>query len=135
MGEIADDTLDGIFCQACGGFIGEAVGYPRCCTSCAAGEYDKKAIKRERRESATGDFREASTLAAQNGLTLTRKSETHYQLTSKSGWLMNVYPGNCRLYHDRNRPAAPYLRVPSPWTLADIVRAAIKAEGIEVVDG
>ena len=33
MGEITDMILDGILCEECGGYIGEAVGYPRSCCS------------------------------------------------------------------------------------------------------
>lgn len=31
---MTDDILDGIFCQQCGEFIGEPVGYPRSCSGC-----------------------------------------------------------------------------------------------------
>lgn len=32
MGEMADDILDGLFCQYCGVFLdGESPGYPRSC--------------------------------------------------------------------------------------------------------
>ncbi len=34
MGEIADMMLDGTLCEECGGFIGDAVGYPRKCKAC-----------------------------------------------------------------------------------------------------
>jgi len=35
MGEIAEMMLDGTLCQSCGEFMGEEVGYPRFCASCA----------------------------------------------------------------------------------------------------
>lgn len=34
MGEISDMILEGILCQECGGFVGEACGYPRTCDDC-----------------------------------------------------------------------------------------------------
>ena len=47
-------------------------------------------------------------------------------------WLLNIYPGNRRLYHDQNR-MGPFLSVPDDWTLLDVVRAAVERErGAEV---
>jgi hypothetical protein len=40
MGEIADMMLDGTICEQCGEFIGEPVGYPRLCSSCAEEDDD-----------------------------------------------------------------------------------------------
>ena len=34
MGEMAEDILEGVFCQVCGCYIGEEVGYPRSCDDC-----------------------------------------------------------------------------------------------------
>lgn len=35
MGEAAEDIMEGIMCQCCGGFIdGDAPGYPRSCEDC-----------------------------------------------------------------------------------------------------
>ncbi len=34
MGEMADDLIDGIFCEQCGEYLGDAVGYPRTCDGC-----------------------------------------------------------------------------------------------------
>jgi len=34
MGEIADLMLDGILCEQCGVYIGEAIGYTRNCQNC-----------------------------------------------------------------------------------------------------
>lgn len=31
---VAEDILDGMFCEECGEFIGEPVGYPRKCEEC-----------------------------------------------------------------------------------------------------
>jgi len=50
MGEISDMIIDGILCQECGGYIGEAVGYPRSCNSCKPKKKNKKkGSKNERR--------------------------------------------------------------------------------------
>jgi len=38
MGDIADMMLDGELCEQCGEYLGDAVGYPRCCDSCAKHE-------------------------------------------------------------------------------------------------
>jgi hypothetical protein len=39
MGEIADDIIDGFYCQICGEVIdGEESGYPRSCAGCGGGD-------------------------------------------------------------------------------------------------
>lgn len=73
------------------------------------------------------DFEEASKLASQAGMTFVKHSEIHYQLRGKTGWVLNVYPGNRRIFHDRNHLRPPYLKIQSDWTLIDIVNAAIDA--------
>jgi hypothetical protein len=84
-----------------------------------------------RRERADRDFGEAHRLAQQAGLFLHKCSPTQYQLSvcnrPASGWLINVYPGNLRIYADPHRPRAPYLRLPDDWGLIDIVRTAVEA--------
>ena len=50
MGEIAEDIINGIFCQECGQFIGDEVGYPRSCTDCKP--LTNKTLKRILRKSA-----------------------------------------------------------------------------------
>lgn len=34
MGDVAEMVIDGVLCQACGCFIGDAVGFPRSCDDC-----------------------------------------------------------------------------------------------------
>lgn len=34
MGDIAEAMIDGTFCSDCGAYIGEDVGFPRCCRAC-----------------------------------------------------------------------------------------------------
>lgn len=36
MSDYTDDVLDGLFCEECGEFLEEAVGYPRKCKGCEA---------------------------------------------------------------------------------------------------
>lgn len=46
MGEIADAILDGEFCQGCGDFLGESVGYARSCTACGGdGDSQKESLR------------------------------------------------------------------------------------------
>ena len=47
MGEIADDIIDGIFCEWCGEYIGDAVGYPRKCFDCQKEAYEENKKKHE----------------------------------------------------------------------------------------
>lgn len=35
MSEHTDDILDGLFCQSCNAFMGNACGYPRSCKDCS----------------------------------------------------------------------------------------------------
>ena len=79
---------------------------------------------RELREAAAGDYLNARQHAEQAGLSLRQISETHYQLGA-IGWTLNVYPGNCRIAKCNGR--APQLRVSGPWSLIDVVAAAIEA--------
>ena len=34
MGDVAEMIIEGILCEECGSYIGEAVGYPRKCEDC-----------------------------------------------------------------------------------------------------
>jgi len=72
-------------------------------------------------------FGAARHLAAQAGLTLVQHTEVHYGLQSPAGWLLNIYSGNHRLYHDRQKPKPPFLKVKPDWNLLDVVRAAVAA--------
>ena len=82
------------------------------------------------RAAATEDFATANDLAVRHGLRLSRLSDTHYQLTDGS-WLINVYPGNCRLFADKKKARAPFLDVPKPWVLDEVVNAAVRALAAE----
>ena len=95
-----------------------------------------KMMRRERsaqaernRVQAGDDYHAAVRMAHEAGLVLARRSESHYQLyRSREGWLLNVDPGNQRLYSDPNHPRPPYLGLPRPWTLPDVVRAMTRKE-------
>ena len=86
-----------------------------------------------RRIQAAEDFGEAQQLAAAHGLFLVERSGAHYQLSTEPlGWLLNIYPGNCRIYADPNRAKAPWLKLAyGEWTLRAIVEAAVNAVELE----
>lgn len=89
---------------------------------------------RSRRAMSAAEFPEAARVAAERGLRLIRHDDAHYALRKDGAWLLNLYPGNQRLYYDRAWPQKPpYLHVPSPWSLLDCVRAA-SGEEIEGAD-
>ena len=80
-----------------------------------------------RREAATAEYLVVARLATEAGLALLRLSEAHYQLKG-DGWVQNIYPGNQRLYYDRNQPSRPpYLNLPvdRDWSLTDVVTLTI----------
>jgi len=81
-----------------------------------------------RRQHCRDTLSKAKTLAAEHGFLLLQKSEVHYQLLGLGGWLINLYPGNQRIYADPNRAKAPYLRIEkAEWDLIDAVKAAINS--------
>ena len=96
-------------------------------------EEDKR-DREQNRQQATHDFTAAVELANQHGMGLIRRSDTHYQINHIDGWLLNLYPGNQRLYGDRNRRvkapsvdlhiAAEEMRC---WTLLDVVHSLVRA--------
>jgi len=121
MGSIADMILEGLLCQQCNAVLedGEAPGHPRTCADCSGSD------KAARRGQAAIDWTKAFIAAKDSGMTLKQHSDQHYQLSHPDGWLLNIYPGNRRLYHDKNRKG-PFLQVPLEWTLLDVVNAAAK---------
>jgi hypothetical protein len=81
-----------------------------------------------RRLFASRQFKTVSNLAKEYGFELKQFSESHYQLIHcKKGWILNIYPGNRRLYTDPKRKA-PYLNVSASWDLMEVLTAAIEAE-------
>lgn len=95
----------------------------------------KQAEGHERRWSADDLFRQAKGRAEGAGLSLIQidgqgprapRNAAHYQLRSPTaGWLLNIYPGNGRLYWDP-RYRGPFLRVREGWTLLDVIEATIQ---------
>ena len=41
MSDMSDDILEGVFCQECGAYIGDEVGYPRSCEDCKPAESER----------------------------------------------------------------------------------------------
>lgn len=87
---------------------------------------EQSSEKRElRRAQAFCDYPEVAKDALAAGLLLTCRSESHYQLMPPDkAWILNLYPGNCRLYSDKNtRIKAPYLNFAGhKWSLRDVVK-------------
>ncbi len=82
-------------------------------------------LKVERLLAAEKEFCEARELASQSNLELRRCSETHFQLRSRHrSFQINIYPTKHRLWGERNSGRCPHLKVPSDWTMCDVVRAA-----------
>lgn len=81
----------------------------------------------QRRQEALKLYNAAAQLATQVGWILNCHSEVHYSLRKPQGnsWILNIYPGNRRLYYDQNKPRGPCLKVKDNWNLLDIVQAAI----------
>lgn len=86
----------------------------------------EQAAKETRREQAGAVFPKARDIAKKKGFTLIQRSASHYQLRG-GRWLINLYPGNQRIYIDRQKQNVPFLQVPTPWTILDVIEAASKA--------
>jgi hypothetical protein len=93
-----------------------------------------KALRRERPESGHArrvaeaeGFDQARDLARSFGLMLRQCSTSHYQLYRPGGWLFNIYPGNRRIYRDRERGKAPHLRVSRDDVLSWLARCVMAA--------
>lgn len=76
------------------------------------------------RQVAGDDFPLARDIAAVHGMELRRHSDQHYSLRSAT-WILNLYPGNGRVYSDPNKPG-PLLRLQFDWTLVDAVKRAVQ---------
>lgn len=92
------------------------------------------ADKSQRRQAAIDDFDAARRLADESDLRLRACVNkdvsglcSHYQLRSTNPkWLLNIYPGNRRLYWDPNLKG-PFLYIDKTWSLRSVVVAAITA--------
>lgn len=93
----------------------------------------QKSIKhrKQRNLQASEDvFKEAAILAAANHCALNRMPNGyHYQLVCINGdrpdYIYNLYPSTQRIYADPKH-RGPFLQVPKPWTLLDVVKAKVK---------
>ena len=87
--------------------------------------------KSQRREQALRGFEKSRKIAEHYGMELSKKTDAHYQL-SCNGWTINISPGNCRLWHDKNAGIKPpYLNLPTEWTLRDVVCFAARGDSQE----
>lgn len=99
-----------------------------CDPSCMWEEYKERqqVEKAAYREAAAQVFDQARQLAHDVGLDLRKHTDSHYSLRGRqhgSSWVLNLYPGNQRLYSDPKH-RGPFLKVPKPWTFSDVIRAA-----------
>lgn len=131
MGEIAEAMLNGTLCEECGDFIDAGSGCPRLCDDCADEGEGGEAVsssKWSRIEDAKRDYKEAAILAAQHGMTLTRHNGGVQYNLSTSAWVIQLYPGNQRIYTPKKK-RGPYLDLAGKcWNLVAAVKAAIDAE-------
>lgn len=81
--------------------------------------------KRQRRAVSSRLFDRAQGLAEAHGLVLLRHTEVHYSLRKPDAWMIELYPGNGRIYSPKLH-RGPYLDLPRPWTVLDAVKAAVK---------
>lgn len=88
---------------------------------------ERFAAKLSRRSMEAETFDSLAKYAREVGLELKQCSQSHYQLTCQDpAWLLNIYPGNRRLYWDPNR-RGPFLKVEEPWCIRNVIIAATKA--------
>jgi len=85
----------------------------------------RKKLGKARRSAAGTGYPAVARRASHHGLTLLRHSSVHYQLAWPDGGVLDIYPGNKRLYRAKGRKRAPFLKVPQDWILFDVVDAAI----------
>lgn len=97
----------------------------------------------KRRSVAGASFQDAAELATKHDMILLRRSNVHYSLYGpatrnggngkpryKDRWLLDLYPGNQRIFRPTNRkPAAPFIQVAPNWHLIDVVKAVVEGAG------
>lgn len=89
-----------------------------------------KSKKRERRSIATSQFLGAEKLAREQGFSLIRRTETHYQLRPPTKkWIANLYPGNRKLYMDKNAPSKFAPTLPPEWDLLVATQSILEQWG------
>ena len=86
--------------------------------------------RRARTQAAIVEFRTARTLAAMAGMELTMHNhgqQFNLRRLAHPQWLKQLYPSNQRIYAPP-ASSSPFLKMPEtrPWTLTDVVQAAIE---------
>lgn len=98
----------------------------------AARKEDNQKRKSENRKLAADTLIAARVIANKNGMAVIQHSDSHYQIKHRAGWILDVYPGNQRLYRPKGRePKAPHLKglpLEADWDLVDVVKACVQAE-------
>lgn len=88
-----------------------------------------KKSKLSRREQAYKDFCAVEKYATNSGMRLKMNTFAHYQLIvyhPRGQWIYNLYPGNRRIYKDKNH-SGPFLDFEQKtWTLIEVIQEAIK---------
>lgn len=68
--------------------------------------------------------------ANHRGVAYTVLTEYQVRLTHASGWYVDVYPTKQRLYRpEGHKPRAPFLPLPSPWKIRDVIDAIADYKG------
>lgn len=97
---------------------------------------ERQQDSQRRRDHNAAIFEQARDYAASHGMILWRCSDVQYQLCGGNGWLINLYPGNQRIFRDINKPRAPRLSVSCEWDLMDVVKEAARlADASKMVAG
>lgn len=85
-----------------------------------------RSTKRKNLAQANREFPEALGIARRNGLELRDCGGGHYQLWNPDReWLLNIRPSTQFVRRDINKPQAPRIELPNPWTLTDVVTAMV----------
>jgi hypothetical protein len=95
----------------------------------AKGGLDLDTRKRNRAE-ANEQFHAAVALAAEHRIELRKCSPFHLQLRVKlpdERWILNIWPGQKKIWMDYNAVNAPRFTPPANWTLLELVSAVIAA--------
>lgn len=93
---------------------------------------ERQKAAQQNRRGASADFFEAVKYASERGMIFVRRSASHYQLRVYAGtsrdffWLYNLYPGNQRIWIDRQHKG-PFLNFITQWTFKAVIIAAAKA--------
>jgi hypothetical protein len=96
MGEIAGSMLDGSMCEQCGEYLGEAVGYPRCCGDCDDGDpqIETFRILKKQNQEKRAHNREASQVElTKRGYQFEAKNGDAHLIVQTSKGVVDFWPG------------------------------------------